>query len=65
VAKEDPVRLAGVRDLGGVRRGDGEVLRRVRAAQEATQECGEVSLVCDGVFRSCQVKYSLFGQIMA
>ena len=47
VVAEDPVRPTGVRDLGGVGREDGEVLRRVRAAQEAAQECGEVSLVCD------------------
>ena len=47
VVVEDPVHPAGVRDLGGVGREDGEVLRRVRAAQEAAQECGEVSLVCD------------------
>jgi hypothetical protein len=45
--EEDPVRPASVRDIGGgVRRGDGEVLRRVRAAQEVAQECGEVSSVC-------------------
>ena len=41
---KDPVNPAGVRDLGGVGREDGEVLRRVRAAQEAAQERGEVSL---------------------
>ena len=44
-----PVHIAGVRDLEGVGRGDGEVLRRVRAAQEVAQECGKVSLVCDTV----------------
>jgi hypothetical protein len=47
VGKEDTVHPARVRDLGGVGRGDGEVLRRVRAAQEAAQERGDVSLVCD------------------
>ena len=38
VPEEDTVHPAGVRDLGGVGRGDGEVLRRVRAAQEVAQE---------------------------
>ena len=47
MAAEDPVHPTGVRDLGGVGREDGEVLRRVRAAQEAAQECGKVSLVCE------------------
>ena len=49
VTAEDPVRSAGVRNLSGVGRGDGEVLPRVHAAQEAAQECGEVSLVCNGL----------------
>ena len=47
MAAEDPVHPARVRDLGGVGREDGEVLRRVREAQEAAQECGEVSLMCE------------------
>jgi hypothetical protein len=33
-------------EISGVGRGDGEVHRRVRATQEAAQECGEVPLVC-------------------
>ena len=39
----------------GVGRGDGEVLRRVRAAQEAAQERGEVSLVCDIKFSMTRI----------
>ena len=51
VAAKDPVRPASVRDLKTEGRGgdggrDGEVLRRVHAAQEAAQDCGEIS-VCD------------------
>ena len=55
VAEEDTVHPAGVRDLGGVGRGDGEVLRRVRAAQEAAQERGDVSLVCDIKFSMTRI----------
>ena len=55
MAAEDPVHPAGVRDLGGVGREDGEVLRRVRAAQEAAHECGEVSLVCDIKFSMTRI----------
>ena len=47
VAANDPIRPASVRGVGGVGRGDGGILRRVRAAQEAAPERGEVLLVCE------------------